>query len=277
MDFSSVVINEYFDLKQIADSGQCFRMKEVLPNVYRIISGDKCVYARQNGNEISFSCSEESFEKDWRLFFDLPKLGHEDIYSQVGKIIDKSDDSYLKDAFSYGKGIRILNQDLWEMIVCFIVSQNNNIKRITTSIDKICNKAALRTQSVDRQDEAFRIPRHGEVCGDFFMDKALGLGYRDIFLKELYDLPFDVEEWLLYLKTLSFEDAYKELVKIKGIGPKVANCICLFGLHHIDAFPIDTHIKQILELHYPFGFDFKRYEGVAGIVQQYMFYYKISK
>jgi N-glycosylase/DNA lyase len=78
------------------------------------------------------------------------------------------------------------------------------------------------------------------------------------------------------LKAMDNEQALNELKQFKGIGNKVANCVCLYGLHQVDAFPIDTHIKQILKNHYPDGFDFERYEGVAGIVQQYMFYHKIN-
>ena len=74
------------------------------------------------------------------------------------------------------------------------------------------------------------------------------------------------------LKAMDYDEAFVFLKSFKGIGDKVANCICLFGLHHIDAFPIDTHIKKILANHYQSGFDFERYKGVAGIVQQYMFF-----
>ena len=75
---------------------------------------------------------------------------------------------------------------------------------------------------------------------------------------------------------MTYDQAMEELLQRKGIGKKVANCICLFGLHHVEAFPIDTHVKQLLEKYYPKGFDFDRYRGVAGIIQQYLFYYELK-
>ncbi|MBR6004547.1 MAG: 8-oxoguanine DNA glycosylase, partial [Lachnospiraceae bacterium] len=75
--------------------------------------------------------------------------------------------------------------------------------------------------------------------------------------------------------TMNYAEARTELLKHKGIGPKVADCICLFGLHHIDAFPIDTHVKQLLLKYYPNGFDHEYFKGVAGVIQQYLFYYEL--
>ncbi len=79
----------------------------------------------------------------------------------------------------------------------------------------------------------------------------------------------------LWEVTMSYPEAHTALRAVKGVGPKVADCICLFGLHHVDAFPVDTHVKQILSAHYPKGFPFRRYAGCAGILQQYMFYYDL--
>ena len=110
----------------------------------------------------------------------------------------------------------------------------------------------------------------------FFNDRALGLGYRDEYLADMYGYAAADPDFPGRLKAMDNEQALNELKQFKGIGNKVANCVCLYGLHQVDAFPIDTHIKQILKSHYPDGFDFERYEGVAGIVQQYMFYHKIN-
>ena len=83
--------------------------------------------------------------------------------------------------------------------------------------------------------------------------------------------------WIEDLKKQDYENAHSMLTEQYGIGKKVADCVCLFGLHHIGAFPVDTHVKQILEQHYPQGFPLKKYQGYAGILQQYMFYYKVNK
>ena len=78
------------------------------------------------------------------------------------------------------------------------------------------------------------------------------------------------------IKQMPYKEAKAELMKLYGIGEKVADCICLFALHHIDAFPVDTHIRQMLDTHYPKGFPLKRYKGFAGVMQQYAFYYELS-
>ena len=272
MEIRKVIKNDHFNLRQIALSGQCFRFRETDEGEFLIVSGDNAVYAKQiSPSEIGLFCSETEYEKYWQNYFDYPD-DKADPYGRIEKLIVESKDDYLKAAFDFGSGMRILRQDLWESIVCFIISQNNNIKRIKGSIDKICEKAGI-----EIAEGIYRIPRAEDVEPEFFMDKNLGLGYRDVFLSDLVTFTKDNPAWYEELKGLSYEDAMKRLTGIKGIGPKVANCICLFGLHHIDAFPIDTHIKQILNTHYPKGFDFERYKGVAGIIQQYMFYYKISQ
>ena len=108
---------------------------------------------------------------------------------------------------------------------------------------------------------------------------GLGLGYRDKYIFRMAQRCTGQEgqEWLDLLQKSSYEDALALLLKEYGIGKKVADCICLFALHHVDAFPVDTHMKQILAAFYPEGFPFSRYEGYAGILQQYMFYYKLTQ
>lgn len=277
MDFNIQVKNPHFNLKQIALSGQCFRFRETWPDVYAIVSGKRLVYARQEApDKVTLSCSKEEFDSYWREYFDLPAGNESDDYALLENIISKSKDVYLKEAFAFGSGIRILKQDIWEALVCFIISQNNNIKRITASVDRICEKAGFAIPVGEGEVPIYRIPRCDEISGDFFIDKSLGLGYRDVFLKGVYEYTAENPTWLDELKTMNYEEAMKRLLLINGVGPKVANCVCLFGLHHTDAFPIDTHIKQILNKYYPSGFDFKAYEGFGGIVQQYMFYHKIK-
>ncbi|MBQ4300063.1 MAG: 8-oxoguanine DNA glycosylase, partial [Lachnospiraceae bacterium] len=114
-----------------------------------------------------------------------------------------------------------------------------------------------------------------EVPEDVFEDSSMGFGYRAPYLREMYAYTAANPQWIVELAHMSYDQAYEELISHKGIGPKVANCICLFGLHHVDAFPIDTHVKQLLDKYYADGFDFDRYAGFAGIIQQYLFYYEL--
>jgi len=255
------------DLKEIAESGQAFRFKEEEDGHYSLVAFDHYLDLWQNGNSISFSCSEEDFENIYRGYFDL-----DTDYEAIGRGILAGSDSHLKEAYELGMGIRILRQDLWEMIVTFMISQNNNIKRIRKSVEEICKKAGLPTI----EGKGYRFPKAGEIPPEFFLDKNLGLGYREQYLCGIYDFAEKNPEWLSELKECSYEEAMDKLLQIKGIGKKVANCICLFGLHHVDAFPIDTHVKQLLEKYYPEGFSYDLYKGYAGIIQQYLFYYEIK-
>lgn len=258
------------NLKQIAESGQCFRWKQIEEKRYSVVAFGKYLEISQNGNQFDFSCEEDDWEQFWKDYFDT-----DTDYDGIRELIMSSEDAHLKEAFEGGSGVRILRQDLWEIIVSFMISQNNNIKRISSSVDLICQRFG-RPIELDNQVIGYTFPRPGEVNPELFIDKTLGLGYRDLYLKEIYEFAQANPKWLEELKGLDYEAAMASLLERKGIGKKVANCICLFGLHHVDAFPIDTHVKQLLEKYYKEGFDFERYEGVAGIIQQYLFYYEIN-
>ena len=161
------------------------------------------------------------------------------------------------------RALRILRQDLWEVIVSFIVSQNNNIPRIRKNLRDLCAM----------QGGAFPTPVALAAAQPETL-RALGLGYRAEYLCAA-GAHFAQADALDALRAMSYPEAHTALRAVKGVGPKVADCICLFGLHHVDAFPVDTHVKQILSAHYPKGFPFRRYAGCAGILQQYMFYYDL--
>lgn len=267
----------YFDIKQIAESGQCFRMSELTDNRWLIIAGRNCLILNQQDDTLYMSCTKDEFDSFWRNYFDLDYD-----YDRVINSIEKND-IYLTGCAKTGSGIRILRQDLWEMLITFMVSQNNNIPRIKNSIKKLCDYAGdklyISSCSMSPHDNisesieyhAFPSP---EAIADIPLDvlHGFGLGYRDEYLHLAGEKVASGEFKLDYLSSLSYEDSVKYLMELKGVGKKVANCVCLFGLHHIDAFPIDTHIKQILSDHYPDGFPFDRYNGYAGILQQYMFF-----
>ena len=258
------------DLSQIADSGQCFRWRLLKDGSYEIIAFDRYLKVEQKGSEFNLCCSEEEWKDIWFSYFDM-----DTDYESIGRRIEESDDAYLMQAYRHGSGIRILKQDLWETVISFIISQNNNIKRIKGSIEAICEKAAL-SLAGENPSGRYRFPGPCDIDREFFMDKSLGLGYRDGYLADMYEYAAGHPDFPDRLKTMDNDEAYNELRSFKGIGNKVANCICLFGLHQIDAFPVDTHIKQIMDLYYPEGFDFERYKGFAGIIQQYMFNYKLN-
>ncbi|MCR5421940.1 MAG: 8-oxoguanine DNA glycosylase [Lachnospiraceae bacterium] len=264
-----VISIDNMDLRQIADSGQCFRWNMKEEGLCEIIAYNRKLRIRQQGNNFDLDCDRGEWEEIWSSYLDT-----DTDYRGIGRKIEESGDDYLKSAYRYGSGIRILRQELWETLISFIISQNNNIKRIRGSIEAICSKAALPLR--DGSKDGYRFPGPTDVDREFFNDKELGLGYRDGYLADMFEYAAAHSGFEESLKQMENEEAFLKLLSFKGIGRKVANCVCLFGLHHIDAFPIDTHIKQILEKYYPHGFDLERYKGYAGIVQQYMFYYKIK-
>ena len=265
------------DLAQTAYSGQVFRMlpveeeraREISTKIsfpedspcFRAVTGCHQVEICQNGHEFAFMTSESEFELVWRDYFDL-----DTDYSEIKKLCDPAD-TYLLASIKKGWGIRILKQDLWEVIVSFVISQNNNIPRIRASIEKLCSLTGNDTIPDPEFFSLFPV----NVLHSF------GLGYRDEYL---HKIAVNVMEGTFMpgrLRSMSYEDAKKELMKQTGIGNKVADCICVFGLHMLNAFPIDTHVKKILSEHYKDGFPFDKYGKYAAVLQQYMFYNDLTK
>lgn len=316
----------HFDLKQIAASGQCFRLRETAPGRFSAVSGEKALTVVQEGNCFSFHCSQEDFPF-WENYFDL----HTD-YGKVQEMISPKD-PYLMAAARFGSGIRILRQDLWEMIITFVISQQRTIPKIREAVEQLSalyghpipgsggrsgpfpGETSASTgragsgrvsglvsglgggpdgagQDQDADRRTFPTP---EELNRASLDDlaALKLGYRAKYIKRLCQ---DAAEGTLNLERLSAMDyaqAMEYLTGFYGIGVKVANCVCLYGLHHIDAFPVDTWIQKILLREYyprhPRKYAalpraalypaivrdfFGRYRSCQGIMQQYIFYYE---
>lgn len=247
---------DHMNLNQIANSGQCFRWKQVNNNTYKIPAFGKEITISQNNDLFTVSCDETEWNKTWYKYFDL-----DTDYNEIENIVMNSNDNFLKAAYKFGSGIRILRQDLWETIISFIISQNNNIPRIKKSIEKLCD------------DNNGVFPDYHKLMNMDLSDK--GLGYRDKYLKS--ESLCDWEDNINYtIQSMSYNEAKTELMKIKGIGNKVADCICLFGLHYLDAFPIDTHINKIIDREYNGNIPEWANSKYAGILQQYIFYYDLK-
>ena len=272
-------ITDDFDLDRIADSGQCFRWRKDDSDdsgdsgAYRIIHKGHCLKIRPLGNAMfRLSCSEDEYREIWHDYFDFGEN-----YRSVRERVSREEDPFLADACEYGKGIRILRQDPWEMLVSFIISQNKNIPAIKKSIELLCETAGKRCENTEQEredDGQLVFPSPEQILS--LSDEALAacrLGYRCRYVKAAAS---DVAEGKLDLDSLRDapeEETIKGLMSVCGVGVKVANCISLFGLHHIDAFPIDVWIRRILDNEYPSGYPKERYSPYNGIYQQYMFYY----
>ena len=253
---------EDFDIKQIADSGQCFRMYRVENDTWEIFALNRFLTIQKKEDTHIFYCDQKEFDDFWYNYFDL-----QTDYGKIKKRILMTKDEYLIKAVNFGSGLRILRQDLWETIVSFIVSQQNNIPRIKGCLKKLC------------EINGERFPTSTDFLN--FREKDLDsvkLGYRKNYLLKISESvsngSFDLEK----LKEMSYPEAMKYLKTLYGVGDKVANCIALFGLQHIKAFPIDVWIKRILETHYHNDFSLERWnlQDIGGIVQQYMFFYERS-
>lgn len=261
---------EHFNLEQICSSGQCFRMKPIGENRYSVIAADQYLEIEQQGKIVTFCCSQEVFLCFWLFYFDLDC----DYQEYIDRINPR--DKYLNAAAEKGGGIRILQQDLWEMIVSFLISQQNNIGNIRKCIENICERYGEKKVSFEGKEYyAFPTPENLSKASEEEL-RECKLGYRAKYVvkaaKAVAEGRFSLEK----VQNMTYKKAKAALLELYGVGEKVADCICLLALHHTDAFPVDTHIKQALEKHYKRGFPNRRYKGIRGILQQYIFYYELN-
>ncbi len=260
------------DLFQIYESGQTFRWRRLDEDAYAVPAFGRLVVIRRREEGFEFSCDRGEYDSVWMDYLD----GRED-YSAIKRLIRPSD-LYLKDAAGFGGGIRILRQDLWETMVSFVISQNNNIPRIRNSIEALCERFGERRVCREAGNYEYATFPGPDVLAEAKENEyaGLGLGYRDKYICRLAKAVAGGELSLERFAGMEYEKAHRTLMAQYGIGRKVADCICLFGLHHIDTFPIDTHIRRILASHYPDGFPLDVYRGYNGIMQQYLFYFARS-
>lgn len=251
-----------FDIEQIADSGQCFRMYRLSDDTWEVRAVNEIVKIQKKSNSHLFGCSKEAFESFWSNYFDL-----ETDYGLIKQRILETGDKYLSSAVKYGSGLRILRQNLWEVTVSFVISQQNNIPRIKNCIKSLC----------DINEGRFPLP------ADFLnFSKAdlsrVKLGYREDYLLKISESVSNGVFQNASLMNMSYTEAIKYLKSFRGIGDKVANCIALFGLHKIEAFPVDVWIKKIIKTRYNGEFSLKKFhlQDIGGIVQQYMYFYERS-
>ena len=262
-------IEDDFDLDKIADSGQCFRWTKVSSRSYRIIAGKSCLYMTALGDDLyELECFPEEYNCFWREYFDLNEN-----YRDIRCRIDQNEDLFLWKASEYEKGIRILRQDPWEMLITFIISQNRNIPAIRRSVELfagICGEKRMDP----RGQEYYAFPDPEAAAGLSEKDLAeCRLGYRCKYVHAAAEAVLHRKIDLNDLQQADMETAMEALTNLYGVGVKVASCVSLFGLHHTDAFPVDVWMKRILKEQYPTGYPYEKYSPYNGIYQQYMFAY----
>lgn len=261
-----IITEDDFDLKKTFECGQCFRWNENPDGSYTGVAMGKAAKVRREGGSIYISGNLEDFENIWKNYFDLDR-DYRTLRSDV------CIDDYMKKASDYGAGIRILNQDRWETLCSFIISQCNNIPRIKKIVETMCR---LFGEPVELNGETFySFPSAEKIASLSEEDLApLRSGYRAPYIlgaaQKVADGSLDLEA----LSGETIETARKTLKSLNGIGDKVANCVILFSLRIPNAFPIDVWMKKAIAEHYPDGLDPTVFGDNAGLAQQYMFYYQ---
>ena len=272
-----------FEPKHIFDCGQCFRWNEQQDGSYTGIFGNNVLNVKKVKNDIVFTGICDGNIKDiCREYFDLDR-DYEKIKKELSNV-----DVYLKNSIAYGKGIRLLNQDLWETIISFIISANNNIPRIKGIINRISEKYGKKIEW--NGDVYYTFPTVEELSKASVQDfRNLGLGFRDV---RVYDTTQKILHHEVDLEKLHEEKNTQkvrgELLKLSGVGPKVADCVLLFStLKRLDVFPIDVWVRRVMNDLYIKQEDEtkvskkeierlakEKYGNLEGIAQQYLFYWK---
>ena len=274
---NGISIKLNMDLSNVFDNGQTFRWNKSEEDSYIGVAYGRVLEVRREGENVQFlNTNEEDFRSIWMHYFDL-----ETDYMALEKELKKIDGN-MKLAVEYASGLRLLNQEPYEMLISFIISANNNIPRIKKIIEKLSSEHG----EIIEEYKGARYYAFPGACTLSVLSvsvlKETGLGYRDRYVKQAATDVCENDVSLNDIKGLDTLSASKELKKILGVGQKVAECILLFGLEKRDVFPVDTWINKVLEELYP-G-EVERHGGVreffmnhfgehAGLAQQYLFHY----
>lgn len=243
------------------DCGQAFRWKKQEDGSWSgVVKGVFLNISKTDDTVLLRNTTKENFENIWLDYFDFNK--------DYVKICDTlKQDSLLAPTVDEYYGIRILNQDSWEALCSFVISQQNNIKRIKGIISRLCKAYGDEVKS-----GFYSFPSAEKLSSLTVADfEELGMGYRAKYLEKLSKDVAGGKIDLEKIKALTLDEARKELLNIYGVGIKVANCALLFGFGFYDAFPVDVWMKRVME-YYPDGLP-ECFDGIGGIAQQYLFHW----
>lgn len=256
-----LTLSDDLDLGLCLDCGQAFRWKQDENGIWDGVAFSKRLRVSQNGNVITFyNVTPEEFETIWSSYFDLNR--------NYKEIVAGYTEDNIKAACAAYPGIRILKQDEWEAICSFIISANNNIPRIKGIIERLCESFG------DDVGGGYSFPTAQRLASLTVEDLApLRAGFRAKYIIDAAQKIASGEVDIEKIKSLPFEEAKAELLKIKGVGEKVAQCALLYGFGRVDAFPVDVWVKRILEELYPDGLP-ECMNGTQGIAQQYLFHWR---
>lgn len=266
-----------FDPVHIFECGQCFRWIKEDDGSYTGVAKGKVINVKKDGENIVIdNTNKEEFENIWYDYFDLGRD-----YTSLKKELAQHDEN-LKKAVDFGWGIRILQQDSWEMLISFIISSNNRIPMIQRAINNISEKYGKEIGEY-RGRIYFAFPSPEELSKASVEElRECKTGFRDKYIyhtnKMVIEENLNMEDFI----EMDSEVCHKELMKFKGVGAKVADCIALFGMRKYDSFPVDVWVKRVMQEFYgaedmslpkmrKYGMEL--FGEKAGFAQQYLFYY----
>ena len=250
------------DLEQTLDCGQSFRWEKQNDGSFSGVAFGKYVNISLDGTDMIIKNAAPEDEQIWRNYFDL-ELDYGKIRGNISKL-----HPVLEEAARYAPGIRILRQEPYEALCTFIISQNNNIKRIKGIVARLCESFG------DEIDEGVYTFPTAERLAELTPDDLAPLraGFRNRYIIDSAKKVASGEIDLELCKTADYDTARAELMKITGVGVKVADCTLLFGMHRVEAFPVDVWMKRAMEKLFP-GMSANDFGEYAGIAQQYIFHY----
>lgn len=272
-----------FNLEHIFECGQCFRWEKIDEYSYIGIIDDTVLKVKIDNNKLDINgvTDKKDIQNYLIEYFDLNR-DYSKIKSKLSSI-----DKYMKESIDYGYGIRILNQNIWECIISYIISANNNIPRIKKIINNLSTRFGKKVTF--EGNNYYLFPTIDQLATASVEDfRAAGAGFRDIRLytttQAIYNKNFDLSKLIQINDTNEIE---KILLELDGVGPKVANCIMLFSLKRFDVFPVDVWVRRVMNELYIHAKDenkinskeivklaHDKFGDLSGIAQQYLFYWR---
>ncbi len=277
---NKIILSDFdsFDIEEILECGQCFRFNKIDEKHYKIIAFNKVLNIKQENNKVEFyPCNKKDFENIWINYFDLNTD-----YMKIKEELSKNDD-VLKEAIEYAGGIRILKQDTFECLISFIISQNNRIPMIKKVIENISCKYGNKLE-----ENIYAFPTLEQLLNATNEElKECKTGFRAKYIidavEKVKNKTVNIDEF----PKLSTEELKENLMQIKGVGIKVADCVILFSNSRMEVFPTDVWVKRVMEYFYfdKYIINIKeihklaneKWGNYAGYAQQYLFHYARQK
>ncbi|MFT5875914.1 MAG: N-glycosylase/DNA lyase [Clostridium sp.] len=272
-----IIIKEVqnFELDHIFECGQCFRWNKEPNGNYIGVAYGKVIEVEKKDNQVKiYNINEQEFNMLWCDYFDLRRD-----YTTIKEKFQK--DPLLKKSVDFGYGIRLLQQEPFELTISFIISSNNRIPMIKRAINNLSEKWGKEIEYKGKTYYTFPGVKclEGATIEDI---QSCGLGFRSKYVKDTVHRVYTGEVSLEFIKSREDDICHEELKKLNGIGPKVSDCIMLFSMQKYSAFPVDVWVKRAMQFFYLApdvslpkirSFARDKFENTAGFAQQYLFYY----